>query len=344
MRQQNSANKPNKPSREFDAFKAEAINMAKTAQDLELNQYAVLTGPYYSMDIECVASGYGHTDKQRYPCRVSLVKENGDPNDVEVLLDEIVNLNNVEVVSYMTALTGMSAEQCLDPTTKTLDDIRALVKGHLSSDAILVGHSIQHDIDWLGIEAGTDFKLAVDTACIFRQRIPRNLGSASNVLRNQVNGISNEEKSEDLTLTQSDSNLSKMESKIDEGGPDDTHLPFPTKYRLFSLRHSCIHLLDVDIQEKAHNPIMDAKYSLLLFCKYQFASPELLRAVRDSLHRAPPTLSFAAENPIIDGVVLSTAGYRLKRAGRFIWKWWIAVKNRKEETKEPLVESDENLS
>lgn len=279
----NDANsyKPNsKAPREFDAFKAEAINMAKTAQDLELNQFAILKGPFYSMDIECVASGYGHTDKQRYPCRVSLVKDrdgNGDDdqNDVEVLLDEIVNLNNVNVVNYMTPLTGMTAEQCLDPSAKDLDEIRSLVKSYLSVDSILVGHSIQHDVEWLGLVPGVDFKQGVDTSCFFRQRIPRNLGSAGNILRGQVNGPREGEEKDRLIMSQSESNLGNFDK--DDDGPDDTHLPFPTKYRLFSLRHCCIHLLNVDIQEKAHNPIMDAKYSLLLFRKYQFASPELLR-------------------------------------------------------------------
>ncbi len=325
--------------REFDAFKAEAISMAKTAQDLELRYFATLKGPFYSMDLECVACGYGHTDKQRYPCRVSLVKEIDGQNDVEVLLDEVVNLSDVEVVSYMTELTGMSATECLDPGTKDLDEIRCLVKSHLSSDAILVGHSIQHDIEWLGLEPGVDFKQALDTSTIFRQRIPRNLGSAGNTLRNQV--ASSKEREGDDPLVESESTLTtsnKVEvRKSDYEYPDDTNLPFATKYRLFSLRHCCIHLLDVDIQEKAHNPIMDAKYSLLLFRKYKSASPELLRAVRDSLHRAPPTPSFAAENPVLGGVVLSLAGYRLKWAGRFIWKWWVAKKGQKEDEEDTTV-------
>ena len=322
-------NKPKqKSTREFDVFKAEAINMAKTAQDMELNHFGTLKGPFYSMDIECVAVGYGHSNKQRYPCRVSLVKSiECDVNGVEVLMDEIVNLKNIEVVSYMTPLTGMTAEQCLDPDTKTLDDIQALVKTFLSSNSILVGHSIHHDIEWLGLKPGVDFKLSVDTSCVFRQRIPRNLGSASNILRDQVNNDVNEESEKEIShLARTESTLSKCEVK-DDDKPDDSHLPFPTRYRLFSLRHSCINLLDIDIQEKAHNPIMDAKYSLILFRKYQFASPELLRCVRDSLHRAPPTPSFAAENPIVNGVVLSLGGYKLKWAGRLIWKWWMSAKD-----------------
>ncbi len=374
----NNNTKRKNNAREFDPFKAEAINIAKTAQDMEIHTFGSIKGPFYSMDIECVACGYGHSNLQRYPCRVSLVKDvstdgdgnsthNGggdddddddnDDNDnnqksktssskednednIEIIMDEIVNLTKINVTSYMTPLTGMTAEQCLDLNkTKTLTEIRELVKNHLPKNSILVGHSIQHDIEWLGLEVGVDFKMYVDTSHMFRQRIPKNLGSASNVLRNQVNNNKKDEstflhettKNEDGNdITSKEENINKAIIKSKNGDdydqPDDTHLPFPTKYRLFSLRHCCIHLLDIDIQEKAHNPIMDAKYSLLLFKKYQFATPEYLRALRDSLHRAPITLSFAAENPIIDGVVLSFAGYRLKWAGRFIWKWWMEKK------------------
>lgn len=326
-----------KPPREFDAFKAEAINIAKTAQDMEISPFGHLNGPFYSMDIECVACGFGHTDKQRYPCRVSLVKAiEDDDNDVEVLVDEIVNLNNVEVVNYLTPLTGMSAEQCLDPNTKDLDEIRSIVRSHLITDAILVGHSIWHDIEWLGLELGVDFKQAVDTSCIFRQRIPKNLNSAGNTLRHQVE---NSQQNNNETNNNNDLGTIQVESKVnsiifkDEERPDDTHLPFPTKYRLFSLRHCCIHLLDIDIQENAHNPIMDAKFSLILFNKYRCAPPPLLRAIRDTLHRAPPTPSFAAENPLVGGVVLSIGGYRLKWTGRFIWKWWVRVRDQNQNVK-----------
>ena len=131
-------------------------------------------------------------------------------------------------------------------------------------------------------------------------------------------------------MTQNNRNIESNESNVkadndDDDNPDDSNLPFPTRYRIFSLRHCCIHLLDVDIQTNAHNPILDATYSLRLFHKYQSASPELLRAVRDTLHRAPATPSFAADNPLIDGVVFSIYGYKLKWIGRFIWKWWLGV-------------------
>jgi len=82
------------------------------------------------------------------------------------------------------------------------------------------------------------------------------------------------------------------------------------------------------MQSAHHDPVDDARYSILLFNKYQKAPTLLLRAVRDSLHRAPITPGFAAENPVVDGVCMSKAGYLQKHAARFIWRWWQSVKGR----------------
>mmetsp|Transcript_33651 Transcript_33651/g.39201 ORF Transcript_33651/g.39201 Transcript_33651/m.39201 type:complete len:481 (-) Transcript_33651:65-1507(-) len=325
-------------SRQFDVYKAEAISMAKTAQDLELQTFGSVRGPFFSIDIECAAIGYGHSNCQRYPCRVSLVKGLEDQEDVEVLLDEIVNLRDQKVVSYMTALTGMTVNDCLDKSKMKLEEIRSMVKHHLSSDVVLVGHSIDHDVEWLGLKPGVDFREAIDTSLIFRQRIPRNLGSASNILRSQVekaklnqdDNLENKQDQDSESGNIASFGLEPSKSSLDLGAlPDDKNLPFPTRYRTFSLRHCCKNLLYVDIQKSAHNPIMDAKYSLLLYHKYRSATPEMLRAVRDSLHRAPVTASFASENPVVDGVVLSPQGYKLKWAARSIWRWWVCVKDRK---------------
>ena len=97
----------------------------------------------------------------------------------------------------------------------------------------------------------------------------------------------------------------------------------PTKYRIFSLRHTCLNLLNIDIQKSTHNPVTDAKYSLILFHKCRKQPVTMLRATRDSLHRAPPTPSFVSKYPIIDGVCLSKLSYRYKFAARFIWTWWL---------------------
>jgi len=342
---------PTKNIREFDEFKAGAIHIAKRAQDLEPRPYASLTGPFYSMDVECVAIGYGHSETQRYPGRVSLVKDDMgerdelDEDNYQVLVDEIVDLTDVDVVEYLTALTGLIPELCLDrDNAKSLDDVRQLVHKHLPSNAILVGHSIDHDIHWLGLTKGVHFRDSFDTSVIFRQRLPKNLGSAGNTVE-RIRAENNNETTITTTNTtaysldavgslltsvgSTDTNHSltkppKNEPLVD--GSLDINLPFETRYRTFSLRHCCINLLGVDIQETAHNPVIDARYSLLLFYSHRHSPPEMLRAVRDGLHRAPPTHSFSTENPVVKGVCMSGQAYVLKRSGRCIWKWWVGVR------------------
>jgi len=337
---------PTKIVREFDEFKAGAIHIAKRSQDLEPRPYDSLTGPFYSIDIECVAVGYGHSHKQRYPGRVALVMDElGERNELDedeyqTLVDETINLTDIKVINYMTELTGLTAQKCLDTDiSKPLDEVRQLVQKHLPSDAVLVGHSIDHDIQWLGLKKGQDFRDSFDTSTIFRQRLPKNLNSAGGIVQQIRSGDKNDRNAYPLdamgsTLTSvgttdtTHSTLSIKKKEVD--GSLDENLPFETRYRTFSLRHCCINLLGVDIQETAHNPVLDARYSLLLFYQYRHSPPEMLRAVRDGLHRAPPTLSFSAENPVLNGVCMSMHAYELKGSARFIWKWWCAVKKSRE--------------
>jgi len=105
--------------RQFDVHKFNAINISKQAQDAEPRPYEDMEGPFFSMDIECVATGYGDSKKHREPCRVALVKDSGD-GEISTLLDECVNLSDIKVVSYMTELTGTTKDQCLDPETKKI--------------------------------------------------------------------------------------------------------------------------------------------------------------------------------------------------------------------------------
>lgn len=305
--------------RQFDPNKSKAIDMAKRAQDSEPRPYADMVGPFYSLDIECVATGHGMSKKHRTPCRVALVRDDGD-GEITTVLDECINLEGVEVVSYMTELTGTTKEQCLDPNAKTLEEVREMVKTELGNTGVLVGQSISHDVDWLGLEQGNDFRESFCTSIIFRQRIPKNLNSAGNEIKRLEEADADSKDPKEIIENSTHSNLDEA---------DDSNLPIPTRYRIFSLRHCCIHLLGDDIQDGSHDPVKDAKYSLLLFNKYRKAPVAMLRAVRDSLHRAPQTPSFASMNPVLDGVVLNTFGYKMKASARFIWKWWTAHKNRR---------------
>ena len=294
----------NNTKRQYCHIKAAAIQKAKDLQDMEERPYESMEGPFYSIDVECVAVGYGHTplSKDRIPGRIAMVDEVGN-----TVVDEIVRFddsNPAVVVSFLTPLTGLTKSLCARESNKAFDEIVALVKTNLPNDAVLVGQSIHHDIEWLGLEKGTDFRDSVDIGMIFRQRVPLNL--------NQI------------PVSQDVSN-SDQKQEIDDKNDGETEDELPTKYRIFSLRHTCLYLLGVDVQTSFHNPVIDAKYSVELFNKYRQQSAPGLRAARDSLHRAPVTPSFAAMNPVLDGVCLTKIGYEYKHAGRFIWKWWTSL-------------------
>lgn len=328
--------------RTFDPVKARAIQVVKDAQDKEdRSAFAspfshpelekaptttVTEPPFFSIDVECIATGYGSCARgindgcgnagknaegvpsnqyndfsHRYPGRVAMVDTAGN-----LLADIIIRppQDGKGVVSYLTPLTGLTEELCLGPHATSLEEAVGMIKSLLPKDGVLVGQAINHDVEWLGLTPGKDFERMVDLSVIFRQRMPAALGAASAVLR------------------------SAAESGVPVGNKDaepwsDEYVGFDTRYRSFSLRHVCLNLLGIDIQSGVHDPIIDATYSLTLFHKYRNSSVTQLRIVRDGLHRAPVTPGFAAEKtPVLDGVCVSAAAYPYKRAARKIWKWY----------------------
>lgn len=332
--------------RVFDPYKAKAITLAKGAQDQEdrssvctafrisedgLIKEEIADPPFFSIDVECIATGYGSCARgindgcgnegkngvdvpegmynersHRYPGRVAMVDSDGN-----VLADIIIRppQDGKGIVSYLTALTGLTEEVCLAADAKSLEEAVETIKGLLPKDGVLVGQAIDHDVKWLGLTPGKDFARMIDISEIFRQRMPSNLNDASEVMKKIESGeIANPSTSSDDVSS-------------------DEYLGFATRYRHFSLRHVCLNLLSEDIQSGVHNPISDASYSLKLFHKYRNAGVTQLRIVRDGLHRAPPTPSFSQENaPVIDGVCVSAAGYRYKRAARKILRWYAGKK------------------
>jgi len=337
--------------RVFDPHKAMAIKAAKEAQDHEDRTKFVSTAkripeedaaeegkaevsPLFSIDVECIATGYGscangindgcgnagstgkdvpssqyNERSHRYPGRVAMVDSEG-----KVLADITIRPPNdgAGVTSYLTPLTGLTAELCFGTDAKSLEEASDTIKRLLPQNGILVGQAIDHDVEWLGLTPGVDFERMVDISEIFRQRMPAGLREAADVLKKKEEGICGDE-----------------QQPTSDDKSSDAHLGFPTYYRHFSLRHVSLNLLSVDIQSGVHNPITDAQYSLLLFHKYRDSSVTQLRIVRDGLHRAPITPGFAQENgPVIDSVCLTRAGYRYKRAGRSILRWYQTVKKR----------------
>ena len=276
-------------------YRAMALE-AKKRQDEDVKLWKDLQGPFYSIDVECVATGYGNSNRFRYPCRVALVGSNE-----ECLLDAIVMPECIEdVVSYLTPLTGLTEETCVKEG-RPLEDIIKQLKQILPSSSVLVGQTIAHDIEWLNLEQGKDFRTLLDISIMFRQALP---------CKKTINEM-----------------IQKCgENSLNFGNNGDI---IPIFYRSFSLRHTCLHLLDTDIQAGVHNPVTDAMYSLRLFHKYREADPNLLRAIRDTLNRAPPTPGFSSTHPVIDGVCMSKRGFIMKHNARFIWKWYTEYATRK---------------
>ena len=326
--------------REFDPYIAASVDRAKLAQDMENRPWQSLfpssdrvgdgyDGRVFGLDLECVAVGMGRGHHHRHPGRVALVDERGDTLLDELVRHDVDSGEGVRVVSYLTPLTGLTKEQCESSTSKSLDEISDMVKDYLKAaggggpgGAILIGQSVHHDIEWLELKRGVDFFSHVNIEAIFRQRVPRNVRYAANVIRREVEGDTDGNGGGD----REDDNNSASESGSAFGETDDSAVGFPTKYRLFSLRHTALTLLSVDIQGGTHDPSIDAKYAVLLFNKYRDATPQHLRAIRDSLHRAPITKGFAATNPVVEGVCMSHEGYGYKRAGRTIWRWYTKTK------------------
>jgi len=341
--------------RVFDPLKARAIQLAKDAQDKEDRSFYASSydksiivkaseeekkeqveaddTPFFSIDVECIATGYGscargindgcgnegksgnapssqYNDRScRYPGRVAMVDSDGN-----VVVDVVIRppQDGKGVVSYLTPLTGLTAEMCLGPDSKSLEEAVKALKAALPKNGVLVGQAVDHDIEWLGLTEGKDFERMVDISVIFRQRMPGILGQASDALRTA------EETGEPIGVMDADQS-------------SDEYLGFATRYRSFSLRHVCLNLLSTDIQSGVHDPVIDAKYSLILFHKYRNSSVTKLRIVRDGLHRAPVTPGFATEKtPVIDGVCLSAAGYPYKRAARKVWRWYSGLKGKQQ--------------
>ena len=317
---------------EAEAAAAES-NVEEEEEKKAEESRGVADPPFFSIDVECIATGYGscargihdgvgnagrrgegvppgqyNDNSHRYPGRVALVDSDGN-----VLADILIRPpgDGAGVVSYLTPLTGLTAEVCLGPDAVPLDDAVCAVRALLPKNGVVVGQAIGHDVTWLGLRPGTDFDRAVDISDIFRQRMPAVVAKAGEVVRKRAEGGVVEEDG-------------WPSSCLDRSS--DEYLGFATRYRHFSLRHVCLNLLGEDIQKGVHNPVTDARYSLMLFHKYRDSSPTQLRIVRDGLHRAPITPGFAAEKtPVIDGVCVSAAGYPYKRAARKIWRWYSSI-------------------
>merc|ERR1719453_1292299 len=116
---------------------------------------------YWSIDVECAATGIHHN--ARAPCRVALVDVNEN-----LIFDVAVRVDYL--VSPLTPITGMHRAQI--DGGYPLEDVQTLVRKCCGPRAVLIGQSILHDIEWLQLQEGQDFGKFIDLADVFKITIP----------------------------------------------------------------------------------------------------------------------------------------------------------------------------
>ena len=124
-----------------------------TIPDSEIQQGSMTAGhDVLTMDCEMIITEGGQSEL----ARVSLVRWDG-----EVVLDEFVKPER-PVIDYLTRFSGITKE-ILDPVTQTLADIQQKLLSILTPRTILIGHSLNSDLNALKIT----HPFIVDTTIIF---------------------------------------------------------------------------------------------------------------------------------------------------------------------------------
>jgi len=102
----------------------------------------------YAIDVECIANGYGHSE--RFPCQISVCDENN-----EVVYDEFIECDNI--VSFLTPFTQLDEEKYNKlkkiSLKKAQEDLKILFKNKL-----VVGFSVDLDFERIGLDV-KDFKI-----------------------------------------------------------------------------------------------------------------------------------------------------------------------------------------
>lgn len=116
------------------------------------------TPRHFSIDVECVAIGPGHNDRE--VAQIALVDE------FERVLMSVFVRPKRPVVSFLTPLTGLVPEQL--EAGMSLEEALASLRQRLPTYAVLVGQNIAADIRWLGLREGVDFESLIDLSGAFR--------------------------------------------------------------------------------------------------------------------------------------------------------------------------------
>lgn len=145
---------PREPLRKFGSFNPRDSDIMMLEFDFQLFQL-----PYFSIDVECVATGPGHDD--RAVAQIALVDQFEN-----VLLNLYVKPEK-PVISYLTDLTGITAE-LIDREGVEFSKARELLRSLLPKNALLVGQSIYKDVEWMKLAEGLDFCRMIDLRSLWR--------------------------------------------------------------------------------------------------------------------------------------------------------------------------------
>jgi DNA polymerase III epsilon subunit-like protein len=112
----------------------------------------------FGIDVECVATGVRAQD--RAAARIVLVSM-----EDEVVFDEFIKPQD-KVFSCITELTGIKPSdlESAAPLSVVLEKLNEI----LGPDAYLVGQSVHHDIDWMTLQKGRDYRESLDVSHLFR--------------------------------------------------------------------------------------------------------------------------------------------------------------------------------
>jgi DNA polymerase III epsilon subunit-like protein len=113
---------------------------------------------YFSIDVECVATGPTHND--RCVAQIAVVDQWEN-----VILNVYVKPDK-PVQSYLYDLTGLTKELLEDG--QTFDEARTMLLAALPKHAILVGQGILSDVQWTQLTEGEDFGGMQDLAGLYR--------------------------------------------------------------------------------------------------------------------------------------------------------------------------------
>ena len=140
-------------------------------QQQQWQQQQNYVATYFSIDVECVATGDEHN--ARDVAQIPLVDQ-----FERCLLNVYVKPPvGKKVHSYLTPLTGIT-EDVLSAHGVPLEEALQHVRAALPPHAVLVGQNIAKDVEWLRLEEGKDFTSLMTAA----SSIARSLACALSTL------------------------------------------------------------------------------------------------------------------------------------------------------------------